>query len=159
MLQLLPYVRETYHSSRAPTALLDRLRTQVAPPTWFRWNPTSLPFEGEVHEAGFKVMRIIHYRNSFLPVILGEVRPEGPGTAVRVQMRLAHFISAFMVVWFSGVLLGMLAVIMALSAGQPAWGGLLAISGMLAFGVALVLLPFWYEVRQARPILRDLLER
>jgi hypothetical protein len=62
----------------------------VEPPRKWGW-PTSAKrgyFEGWIAGGRFKIHRIIHYRNSFIPIIEGRFRREGLGTIVTVNMRM-----------------------------------------------------------------------
>jgi hypothetical protein len=78
-------------------ALLD---ATVEPPKWFRWKATNNEkYHGEVSLAGFKIWRIIRYRNSFLPIIEGKITPTISGSRIAVTMRLHRFVA---VLWHSG---------------------------------------------------------
>jgi hypothetical protein len=62
------------------------------------------PFDGNVTGRTFKLVRVIRYRNSFLPVIRGRISdsPHG-GTTVRVRMTLHLFTALFMAAWLGFV--------------------------------------------------------
>lgn len=57
--------------------------------------PDASQFVGKVDSAGFKLTRVIGYQNSFLPVITGRFVATPAGTEVRVTMRLAVWVHAF----------------------------------------------------------------
>ena len=63
-------------------------------------------YEGEIYDNGFKVSRIIAYRNSFLPILHGSFRPSGTGTDIIIKMKLHKFVSVFMIIWILGFGLG-----------------------------------------------------
>jgi hypothetical protein len=54
---------------------------------------------GEVSDARFKFMRVIHGRNSFLPVITGEVVDTATGVELTATFRLHWLVAVFMVLW------------------------------------------------------------
>jgi hypothetical protein len=58
-------------------------------------------FEGRVAAGRFKIRRIIHYGNGFLPMIEGRLRRDDSETIVTVNMRLAWPL----VIYLSGVML------------------------------------------------------
>ncbi len=65
-------------------------------------------FSGTISEDTFKIWRNIHYRNSFLPVIIGKIE-EGDGICkVHIAMRMNFFCIVFCFIWFAGVLFGCL---------------------------------------------------
>ncbi len=57
------------------------------------------PYQGVVSEESFKIHRIIHYRNSFLPVIRGRFEEQGKSTLVHVTMSLHPLVAIFLGVW------------------------------------------------------------
>ncbi|MCP5093946.1 MAG: hypothetical protein GY943_00175 [Chloroflexi bacterium] len=60
-------------------------------------------FEGTIEHNAFKMSRIIHYRNTSLPVILGEIRDEIDRTTVTIRMRLNWIVIVFMIFWLVAV--------------------------------------------------------
>jgi hypothetical protein len=109
--------------------------------------PPERPFRGTVQEGRFKFMRIIWYKNSFLPVIFVQIHPGTfGGTIVRIRMRLNFVATAFMLVWF----------------GMGSWPLFRAsadrlLLGMQTFGVLLVLSGFVPEARKAGRLIREAL--
>ena len=45
------------------------------------------PYQGGVTPAEFKIARVINYRNSFLPMVIGRIRSEPVGSVVEVILR------------------------------------------------------------------------
>jgi hypothetical protein len=114
-------------------------------------------FRGKIQQDGFKIYRIINYRNSFLPIIRGRFRQEVEGVIISIQMRLHLFTVGFTAVWFSGVLFSLILCIGSLYSGKinkPIFLFLLII--MLLFGWALVNGCFWYEAKKAKKILLEM---
>jgi hypothetical protein len=64
----------------------------------WRWNLTK-PFRGEIRENTFKMYKAIRYRNSFLPIVCGEILTCHAGTMVRIIMRPCGFTIAFLCVF------------------------------------------------------------
>ncbi|MEB3336687.1 MAG: hypothetical protein VKJ46_04440 [Leptolyngbyaceae bacterium] len=154
-MKLLP--RDTFTLSTADSlpVVLQRLTAQVEAPKGFRFSRQHAPYEGTVSEQGFQINRIIHYRNSFLPVIRGRFEPEAKGTLIYIQMGLHPFVMAFLgfwvLAWYSGVipmiLLGAMPVaIAALFAGIP-------LLMLVIFGIA-----FWTEAKRSRRELTQILQ-
>lgn len=101
-MRLLPYDTFSIQTpDRLPT-VLERLATQIEPEKPFRWqfSRNHLPYEGTCSEAGFQIRRILHSRNSFLPMILGRFESSPSGTLVHITMRLHPFVIAFLVFWY-----------------------------------------------------------
>jgi hypothetical protein len=86
-----PPFRKFEFSTPMSTAHATRvLQEIVEPPRKWGW-PTSTKrgfFEGRVAGSRFKIHRIIHYQNSFVPIIEGNFRRDGRGTIVTLNMRL-----------------------------------------------------------------------
>lgn len=154
-MRLVPSLTEEFTSPLPPAELLHRVRDAVQ---------ARRDFTGTVSAAGFTISRVIDYRNSMLPRIEGWVvaHPAG-GSRLRLQHRLATFTLVFGAVWLLGVgslVLGMLPLL-----AKVVWAGRWReISGpdfipvgMLVFGLLLLTVPFWLEVRQSRPRLLALL--
>jgi hypothetical protein len=127
----------------------------VEPPKWFRWpTASSKIFQGEFSADGFKIMRIIKYRNSFLPIIEGVITPTASGKMISVTMRLHRFVGIFMLVWLSGVIIGVVTFLAAaLSWKMAPLPALQVPLGMLVFGIALTSGGFWWEAKKTKPII------
>ncbi len=156
---LLPYEKFEMTSSMSPGEVLVTLADSTEPRKWMRlFGGGRCPFEGEVFGNAFEIRRIIGYRNSFLPQISGTVGP-GPsgGSQIVVGMTLHPFVLVFMCVWFGGVIVANLAVVMSLLTGKPAMHGsgwaALGPLAMLLFGWILVSGSFSLESRKATELL------
>jgi WD domain, G-beta repeat len=99
--KLLPFETFTLTTPDPLAIVLEKLAPHIEPTkTMRRFSRNHAPYQGTIDETGFKITRIIHYRNSFLPVIRGQFEPSATGTIVRVNMRLHPFVTAFLVFWF-----------------------------------------------------------
>lgn len=95
MIPLLPYWRFIIHTSISHEVALERLSSAVAPMEqrpafWFDTRPED--FTGTVWKNEFYIVRIIQYRNSFLPAIYGRFLPTETGLRIRVVMMLSPLI-------------------------------------------------------------------
>jgi hypothetical protein len=98
-------------------------------------------FEGTVDGDRFRATRMIGYRNSFLPVIHGQVRTRGSGSVITLTMRLHIFVMIFMTIWLGAAMFA------------TSTSGLLPL-GMFLVGIALPAVGFYPEAFKARDILR-----
>ncbi|MCR4627135.1 MAG: hypothetical protein K5640_05760 [Treponema sp.] len=110
-------------------------------------------FNGKILENSFKIQRNISYRNSFLPVIIGNIEEKDSGAKVSIKMRMNLFIKGFMTFWFSFVILFCLMVPF-LHFDMPFC---FIPYIMLVFGIVIVVLPNRIETRKAKEKLEDLL--
>jgi hypothetical protein len=78
-------------SAISPLRILDNWST-----------PTGKEFEGSVTQQGFKIQKIIHHRNSFLPILYGKFIPTENGTKVDVYLTLDVLMIIFVCVWLAG---------------------------------------------------------
>ncbi len=151
-----PFRRITLESSLPVVYVLKRVEQAVEPRRLWRFSRVHRDFEGMVSRSTFKITRIIHYRNSFLPIIVGKVQPrlEG-GTRVEITMRLNRAVAAFMILW-AGAPLAILVYFLFFVGGSARAnaGGALAISfGMVCFGYLICAGGFNFEARRARDLL------
>jgi hypothetical protein len=157
----------TLVSPNSPQVLRDRLSRHVQAPqpmrlSWGFGSTSRAAYEGEIWDTGFKVSRIIDYRNSFLPVIRGRFEPTPQGTQVHFTLAIHPAVGAFLVAWL-GLWYGMTIPLMIfqlstlINRGQ----GLL---GLLFLGMPLVALTafgfaFWAEARHSQRELSQILQR
>jgi len=156
-MKLWPSDRFEIETALSPEAIVTALNTQIEPKKLFRFSTNHAPFQGEISRDAFRITRIIHYRNSFLPVVRGKFLPGTAGIKVAIRLGLHPFVTVFMCVWFGGVGLGAIAALAGLIRGQaPASPMLLIPLAMLVFGWALVSGGFWYEAKKQRPMLIEM---
>ena len=158
-MKLLPYDTFEIQTSLTLEETITALKAEVEPKRWLRWfSRDHALFEGDVSRDGFKIMRIINYRNSFLPVISGTFKQSQNGINVMIRMGLHPFVMAFMCIWFGGVILGLFAVGFGLASSKMSLSfPLLIPPAMLIFGWVLVSGSFWFEARKAKPQLLSIL--
>ncbi|MFA6713805.1 MAG: hypothetical protein WCS27_00405 [Victivallaceae bacterium] len=158
-MKIFPYDRFKIATMMTPEAIIGLLKAKIEPRKLFRFSSNHTTFEGNISQEGFEIRRIIHYRNSFLPVIFGKFRPKASGTEVIIKMRPHGFVIAFMCVWFGGVgLFGFIFFLGVLSGKTSLFPTIFILIGMLVFGWALVSGGFWFEVRKQKPMLIEMLK-
>jgi hypothetical protein len=154
---LRPPFRKFEFSTPISTAHAARvLQEIVEPPRKWGW-PTSTKrgyFEGRVAGSRFKIHRIIHYQNSFMPIIDGNFRRDGLGTIVTLNMRLVWPIVPF---WFGIILFLAWSSVAVDSRLAGPFGARKLLLGMTLFIYLVATIPFAIEVRIAMKRLLELL--
>lgn len=109
-------------------------------------------FEGDVSDIGFKINRVIRYRNSFKPVIIGSYEKNENKVLIKIRMRLKLVVIAFGIVWFSGVFIVFIAFmpdILSIRSINKETISLFIPFFMLVFGYLLFTIPFIIESKLA----------
>jgi hypothetical protein len=156
-----PYRRLTLETSAPVVHVLKRIEQDVEPRKLWRFSRVHRDFEGVVLRSNFKITRIIHYRNSFLPVMVGTVQPRlQGGTRVEITMRLNRAIAAIMMLW-AGVAVAVLLYRGLLASGAQRGNSLGALGFALAmacFAYIICAGGFNFEARRAIDILTGILK-
>jgi len=125
-------------------------------------------FEGHVENGHFKINRIINRKNSFVPVIVGNIEDDLNYTTLDMVMRLDYLVMGLLVTIVSGVVLsGLFASLGALFGSNSveygpylpdgyALQGVLSPFACLILFYLLVMIPFNLEARKARLFLEAL---
>lgn len=156
----LPFERLTIPTTLNFSEVLERLDEVVEPPKMFRMNllfrRPDKPYEGTISGNTFKISRIVHGRNSFLPVIEGEIHSESFGCSIAIKMTLYKVVIIFMLYWLSITgsfwIFALLAWLVDRSVGPI----FLPILGMFIFGWLLCLIPFKIEAKKTTKFLFNL---
>jgi hypothetical protein len=101
MFSLIPYkhLAITTNLSIKDSAILIADNISAPPTSLFRRSSGS-GFEGSVSRDGFTINRIIHYRNSFLPVLNGRFSPHKRGTKIEIYITLHPIILILSPIFF-----------------------------------------------------------
>ena len=155
-MKLIPYEHFSLSSSKSIKDLVTILSKNVAQTPSFSVfrKAHDRPFEGKLFANGFKVKRVVHYYNSFVPIVKGHFNQSSEGTNITVQM-FPHPVSYFfiLVAIIFGVIFGN--AVSPISSKQiPLVLILPAVLGMLSYIV--VSLAFWLEAKRARKELTKL---
>ncbi len=154
LMSLLPYRSLSIHTELTPAEVTARLSEDVTQQRrLFTMQTPAAPYRGVVSADRFELVRQITYRNSFLPVVRGEITSTPNGSRVDVHMRLMHIVFAFMAVWFGGVVVGCITVLPALLTGFEL--AMLAPYVMLVLGTLFVSSFFGLEAQRAESFLRS----
>ena len=155
-MKLLPYDSFTIQTKDPLPLILQRLNAEVeAPRIRFGFSRNRALYQGSISDSGFKITRIINYRNSFLPVIRGSFAQQSDGTTViNITMGLHPFVIAFLgfcyLMWYSG------AIPIVLIAGIPSAMAVpfigLPILILVAFWYG-----FWFEADRSRRELKEII--
>ena len=154
----LPYDSWVIDSPLDVPALVAAMRELIEPTQWFRRPGRSdhTPLQGTINDQGFTSSRIIHYRNSFLPMLYGRFIPTPAGTSIRIRMTLHPLVMAFMAYWLGMTGLFALLGVVAGFTGQTWTMGIVA-GCMFLFGLGMTYAGFWAEAGKAKAILSEVL--
>lgn len=84
--------------------VMQRLYDNIQPSNLSLFNAkpiTHKAYTGEIRDRSFEIYRVISYRNSFLPIVKGDVQSDFLGTVIKVRLGYAPFLVAFMALWFT----------------------------------------------------------
>ena len=163
-MKFLPYERLKINSALSSEEILKRLDNVIEPKRYFRlFGSGTKPYQGSVEGSHFEISRSIGYRNSFLPMIKGDVQSEMSGCSVYITMQPHILVIAFMIFWLGGVgviFLGFLySLVSPLTEPHTTDPSLALIpGGMFVFGYALSLGGFKFESIKSKKFFRELFE-
>jgi hypothetical protein len=102
----IPYCRIQLKSKLKTDEIERRLNEQLGP-----FSPVSgilrgnhKYFQGSLENGNFKINRIINYRNSFKPVIIGRFQPEIDHTVIDLTLRLDYVVMALLIFFMFAIL-------------------------------------------------------
>ena len=163
-MKFLPYERIKIKTRLGADEACKRLAATIEPKRSFRrFEANHKTYQGNIEGYAFEISPIIHYRNSFLPIIKGEIQPEMSGSSVHITMRPHGFVIAFMILWLGGVgfffFIMLASFISSMIQNNPGDASVLLIpGGMFAFGYALLLGGFKFESIKSKRFFRDLFQ-
>lgn len=122
---------------------------------------TDAEFAGEIEPFAFQIvptLRYQYYRNSFLPVIRGNVKEWENGTIVDIKMSMNLLVCVFLSVWFGMLFLFSLIGILVIITGGVEESTIFLFSfGMIMLGQLLVRRAFGGPAKKAARRLEELL--
>lgn len=154
-MKVLPNDSFTILTPDALPIVLQRLNAQVEPTKAFRFSKKHPPYQGTISESGFLISRIIHYRNSFLPVIRGRFEVESHQTLIHVQMRIHPFVMAFLGFWFLSWYGAVIPI--TLTGAMPNYMAALFV-GMPIIMLIIFWVAFWPEANRSRSELTQIIQ-
>jgi hypothetical protein len=109
----IPYGHIQIRSKFRVDELENRLKDQLEPHSivsgMLRGNHKY--FQGSIENGEFKISRIIHYRNSFRPVIIGKLQPEIDHTVIELTIRLDFVVVAVLLLIVGSFILPMFSLL------------------------------------------------
>lgn len=162
--KFIPYEKLTISSGYRAKEVLERIAEHTEMDMTFKKRflgrikmRSDHAYEGIVTDKGFEISRVIFYRNSFLPVIIGEVCDQPFGSEIHLTLRMNSVVIIFAMIWMGFVTLACLGVLVAgIITGK--FDRILMIPfGMWLFGVVLFLGGFKFESIRSRNHLMELL--
>ncbi|MRX41102.1 hypothetical protein GJU43_17590 [Flavobacterium sp. LC2016-23] len=162
--KLLPFEELTYHSTLKKEALLVHLQNEIEAEKSFGFGTQrisySKPYIGKISNPTFELKRAISYRNSFLPIIKGEIKDDSSGSKINVKMGLPDLVKIFMCIWLGIVFLASLGTLYTLLYNNGLKEGpFIFIPFVMLFGgVAMVVLGFKIESKKSITDLEQLLQ-
>ena len=97
-MKILPFDIFVIHTEKSIPEIKKKLNEHIDDKHVFNFLYSNKQYEGEIYENGFKVSRIISYRNSFLPVLHGSFKENKKGTDIIIKMKLHKLVSVFMII-------------------------------------------------------------
>ena len=158
-MKYLPFENFVLTTSLPVEEVRNRLANNIGP-----GGKTSKPYEGSIVNNTFKINRIINYRNSFLPVITGEISQDWGKTEIKIKMKPSVFTLIFMAVWLGTVGIACIVILVAAILTLPDIfqqnfsPAILIPFGLFIFGYLLVTLGFKYESSTSKEFLKTLFE-
>ena len=158
----IPFESLTITTSLTFSEVLRRLDEVVTPSKPFRITlpfgpPPVKPYEGTISGKTFRINRIITGRNSFIPIIKGDIHSQPFGCSIKIRMSLHEIVIGFMLLWlWTTGSIGLFALFAWFV--EPSVGPIfLPLIGMFIFGWLLCLIPFKIEAKLAIKFLSILL--
>jgi hypothetical protein len=157
-MRLIPYDAFVLDLPAVPEVLEARLAARTTPETWLSKFTGGSPlgssaerflFAGEVSQLGFRVRRIISYRNPFRPRLCGQFLPIVDGTRVEVSMCFPEkrgVLASMGLVWIFAII----GAIHVLLNGISAWPFVVMPSAMVLFYWVMIQGSFWFDAPTSR---------
>ncbi|OXA76324.1 hypothetical protein SAMN05444397_10147 [Flavobacterium aquidurense] len=155
--KLLPFEKLVYQSTLSKEELINHLQNEIEAEKSFGFgvqkSSYSKPYIGKTNSNRFEIKRVVNYRNSFLPVIKGQIKDGINGAKINVKMGLVDFVKVFMILWLGAVSLGCAGAIYSLfftdTANSEAGFFMFIPFAMLLFGLAMVYFGFKTESKKS----------
>lgn len=118
------------------------------------------PFVGRVirYEDRFEIRRVIHYRNGFLPLVLGRVQRYGEGSRIQIRMRPPTFALVCFCIMLVGGSVGLFMELASWWESGQFQPGCLFVLFWLALVYALPTASFKFESAKAKSWLREIFQ-
>ncbi|MEA5570375.1 hypothetical protein [Calothrix sp. UHCC 0171] len=141
-MKFLPYERLIIYSQLTQESAIQKLIDVVDSASNRNFRASVIkPYRGEIIGYKFKIRRVINYRNSFLPVIQGEIKSAKAGCCIDLKMRLNLIVICFLFVWSSPLIYSLLMIFIVgiIQLIQLAFPELVTVSGSIPLNIIFVL--------------------
>ena len=157
LMGLLPYEELRVETKLNAGDVKVMLSSVLEPPKGSGDASAHQPFRGAVEGDAFRIRRVIGYRNWFLPVVEGAIKPESEGSVVEVKMVLSRPAFMLTVVWlgfsFSTLMLAVVSM-----AGKGAYNlSFIPPLTLFILGYGICMVGFKAEAANAKTCLKGLL--
>lgn len=164
--KLLPFEKLIYQSTLSKEELITHLQNEIEPEKSFtfgaRKSSYSKPYIGKIYLNRFEIKKVVTYRNSFLPVIKGEIKEGINGAKINIKMGLVDFVKVFMILWLGAVSFGCIGALYSLiftdTANSEAGFFMFIPFAMLLFGLGMVSFGFKAESQRSIKDLEEILQ-
>lgn len=156
MIHLLPHLEEQIESEKTP----EEIRMILQSVTDYRKIAFSVnaEFSGQIYPLGFRITPMLNYRNSFVPLITGNMTEKEGRTIIEVKLQMHILTCAFMVMWNCMACFFFLCAILAVITGGLEQITIILVSlGLLVFGQAFPRCGFYGPAKKAIGRLKELL--
>lgn len=162
-MKFLPYERFKIRTLLGDQEVLKRLDNIIEPRRYRFFGSREKPYQGEFAGSHFEISRIIGYRNSFLPMITGDVKSEFIGCSVSISMYPHISVIIFILCGLAAVgsffMTNLGSFISSLIQTSTAnFSFLLPAGAMFGFGYVLTLAGFKFESGQSKKFFQELCE-
>jgi hypothetical protein len=160
-MKIFPVDKLTLQTALSKTEVIEALKSSLGIQhniRSFNQPITDKKFQGIITNSGFRIKRIIGYRNSFLPEITGTINEKLSGTEIELVLKPMSFVGVFMAVWLGGVAFACVATLIGAFMGSLPFTACLIPFAMLAFGFGMLKFAFGAESRTAQRELTGLFQ-
>lgn len=162
MLLLIPFTRLEFKTYLDAENVRHRLAAEVEPRSIFNrsiWRRDHRFFAGKVEENGrFQINRVIHYRNSFLPYIYGEITNDLDATRIKLRLHPHPLVMILMPIFLGVFFFTFLGTgLMSGDLAQNLWV-VWAMLGFFFLFYAIIVGFFNFEVNKARRHLEEIFQ-
>lgn len=156
MIHLLPHSEERIISKKTPEDIYIILKSVTDSGKAAR--STNAEFMGQVRPFDFRIVPKINYRNSFLPVLIGNITEKEEGTFIDITFRMPMFTQIFLIIWYGMACFYFLCGILAVSIGGAEQTAFILVPfGFIVLGQVLSRCCFYGPAKKAFNRLKELL--
>ena len=102
MTTIFPYISKSYETKKSREELISSLKSMTYEDAgwgFYFLGTDGKPYRGIVKYADFKIRPAIRYRNSFIPIVHGQIEEKEESTLVTVEVKLYASIRVIMTIW------------------------------------------------------------